>query len=109
LKNSNWIFLLFPIAILPLFFRISARADRHTRSRASVIMPQVHSGQSAAPCRCERRSRALALDVPTVAEAGFPELRMDGVVIFGKRGNARRVCATGFHPMYAPSQTSPHS
>jgi tripartite-type tricarboxylate transporter receptor subunit TctC len=52
-----------------------------------VIMPQVHSGRARLLAVASDVRAPLAPDVPTVAEAGFPELRMDGVVgFFGKRG-----------------------
>ena len=52
-----------------------------------VIMPQVHSGRARLLAVASEVRAPLAPDVPTVAEAGYPELRMDGVVgFFGKRG-----------------------
>ena len=52
-----------------------------------VIMPQVHSGRARLLAVASDVRVPLAPDVPTVTEAGFPELRMDGVVgFFGKRG-----------------------
>ena len=52
-----------------------------------VIMPQVHSGRARLLAVASDVRMSLAPDVPTVAEAGFPDLRMDGVVgFFGKRG-----------------------
>jgi tripartite-type tricarboxylate transporter receptor subunit TctC len=52
-----------------------------------VIMPQVHAGRARLLAVASDVRVPLAPDVPTVAEAGFPELRMDGVVgFFGKRG-----------------------
>jgi tripartite-type tricarboxylate transporter receptor subunit TctC len=52
-----------------------------------VIMPQVHSGRARLLAVASNVRAPLAPDVPTVAEAGFPELRMDGVVgFYGKRG-----------------------
>jgi tripartite-type tricarboxylate transporter receptor subunit TctC len=52
-----------------------------------VIMPQVHSGRARLLAVASDVRAPLAPDVPTVAEAGFPELRMDGVVgFYGKRG-----------------------
>ena len=53
----------------------------------SVIMPQVQSGRARLLAVASDVRVPLAPDVPTVTEAGFPELRMDGVVgFFGKRG-----------------------
>ena len=53
----------------------------------SVIMPQVQSGRARLLAVASDVRVLLAPDVPTVTEAGFPELRMDGVVgFFGKRG-----------------------
>ena len=52
-----------------------------------VIMPQVQSGRARLLAIASDVRVPLAPDVPTVTEAGFPELRMDGVVgFFGKRG-----------------------
>jgi tripartite-type tricarboxylate transporter receptor subunit TctC len=52
-----------------------------------VIMPQVHSGRARLLAVASDVRAPLAPDVPTVTEAGFPELRMDGVVgFYGKRG-----------------------
>jgi len=52
-----------------------------------VIMPQVHSGRARLLAVASEVRVPLAPDVPTVTEAGYPELRMDGVVgFFGKRG-----------------------
>src|SRR5882724_10853889 len=52
-----------------------------------VIMPQIHSGRARLLAVASDVRMPLAPDVPTVTEAGFPELRMDGVVgFFGKRG-----------------------
>jgi tripartite-type tricarboxylate transporter receptor subunit TctC len=52
-----------------------------------VIMPQVQSGRARLLAVASAVRVPLAPDVPTVTEAGFPELRMDGVVgFFGKRG-----------------------
>jgi tripartite-type tricarboxylate transporter receptor subunit TctC len=52
-----------------------------------VIMPQVQSGRARLLAVASEARVPLAPDVPTVTEAGFPELRMDGVVgFFGKRG-----------------------
>jgi tripartite-type tricarboxylate transporter receptor subunit TctC len=52
-----------------------------------VIMPQVHAGRARLLAVASDVRVPLAPDVPTVAEAGFPKLRMDGVVgFFGKRG-----------------------
>lgn len=52
-----------------------------------VIMPQVHSGRARLLAVASDVRAPLAPDVPTVAEAGFPELRMDGVGgFYGKRG-----------------------
>ncbi len=53
----------------------------------SVIIPQVQSGRARLLAVASDVRVPLAPDVPTVTEAGFPELRMDGVVgFFGKRG-----------------------
>jgi tripartite-type tricarboxylate transporter receptor subunit TctC len=55
----------------------------------SVIMPQVHSGRARLLAVASDVRVPVAPEVPTVAEAGYPELRMDGVVgFFGKRGMA---------------------
>jgi tripartite-type tricarboxylate transporter receptor subunit TctC len=52
-----------------------------------VIMPQVQSGRARLLAVASDVRVPIAPDVPTVIEAGFPELRMDGVVgFFGKRG-----------------------
>ncbi|MCK1743024.1 tripartite tricarboxylate transporter substrate binding protein [Bradyrhizobium sp. 139] len=52
-----------------------------------VIMPLVQSGRARLLAVASSDRVALAPDVPTVTEAGFPELRMDGVVgFYGKRG-----------------------
>lgn len=52
-----------------------------------VIMPQVQSGKARLLAVASDVRAPLVPDVPTVAEAGFPELRMDGVVgFYGKRG-----------------------
>ncbi|QWG12512.1 tripartite tricarboxylate transporter substrate binding protein [Bradyrhizobium sediminis] len=52
-----------------------------------VIMPQVQSGKARLLAVASDVRVPLAPDVPTVTEAGFPELRMDGVVgFYGKRG-----------------------
>jgi tripartite-type tricarboxylate transporter receptor subunit TctC len=52
-----------------------------------VIMPQVHSGKARLLAVASGARESLAPDAPTVAEAGYPELRMDGVVgFFGRRG-----------------------
>jgi len=52
-----------------------------------VIMPQVQSGRARLLAIASAARAPLAPDVPTVIEAGFPELRMDGVVgFFGKHG-----------------------
>lgn len=54
-----------------------------------VIMPQVQSSRARLLAVASAERAPLVPDVPTVAEAGFPELRMDGVVgFFGKRGMA---------------------
>ena len=53
----------------------------------TVIMPQVQSGRTRLLAIASEVRAPLAPDVPTVIEAGFPELRMDGVVgFYGKRG-----------------------
>jgi tripartite-type tricarboxylate transporter receptor subunit TctC len=53
----------------------------------SVIMPQVQSGRVRLLAVASDVRAPLAPDVPTVTEAGFPELRMDGFVgFFGRRG-----------------------
>jgi len=52
-----------------------------------VIMPLVQSGKARLLAVASEARVPLAPDVPTVTEAGFPELRMDGVVgFYGKRG-----------------------
>ncbi|MGY3149368.1 tripartite-type tricarboxylate transporter receptor subunit TctC [Bradyrhizobium sp. USDA 3397] len=52
-----------------------------------VIMPQVQSGRARLLAVASDVRVPLAPDAPTVTEAGFPELRMDGVVgFYGKRG-----------------------
>lgn len=52
-----------------------------------VIMPQVQSGRARLLAVASDARVPLAPDVPTVTEAGYPELRMDGVAgFFGKRG-----------------------
>jgi tripartite-type tricarboxylate transporter receptor subunit TctC len=52
-----------------------------------VIMPQVQSGRARLLAVASDVRVPIAPDVPTVTEAGFPELRMDGVVgFFGRRG-----------------------
>jgi len=52
-----------------------------------VIMPQVQAGRARLLAIASDVRAPLAPDVPTVTEAGFPELRMDGVGgFFGKRG-----------------------
>jgi tripartite-type tricarboxylate transporter receptor subunit TctC len=50
-------------------------------------MPQVQSGRARLLAVASDDRVSLAPDVPTVTEAGFPELRMDGLVgFYGKRG-----------------------
>jgi tripartite-type tricarboxylate transporter receptor subunit TctC len=52
-----------------------------------VILPQVQSGRARLLAVASDVRVPLAPDVPTVTEAGFPELRMDGVGgFYGKRG-----------------------
>jgi tripartite-type tricarboxylate transporter receptor subunit TctC len=52
-----------------------------------VIMPLVQSGRARLLAVASEARVPLTPDVPTVTEAGYPELRMDGVVgFFGKRG-----------------------
>jgi len=52
-----------------------------------VIMPQVQSDRARLLAVASDVRAPLVPDVPTVTEAGFPELRMDGVAgLFGKRG-----------------------
>src|SRR5262249_54658355 len=52
-----------------------------------VIMPQVQAGKARLLAIASDVRAPLAPDVPTVIEAGYPELRMDGVVgFYGKRG-----------------------
>ena len=52
-----------------------------------VLMPQVQSGRARLLAVASDVRAPLAPDVPTVTEAGFPELRMDGTLgFFGKRG-----------------------
>jgi len=53
----------------------------------SVLMPQVHSGGARLLAVASDDRVSLAPDVPTVTEAGFPELRMDGLLgFYGRRG-----------------------
>lgn len=53
----------------------------------TVILPQVQSHRARLLAVASEHRIPLASDVPTVAEAGFPELRMDGIVgFFGRRG-----------------------
>lgn len=52
-----------------------------------VIMPLVQSGRARLIAIAGDARTPLAPDVPTVIEAGYPELRMEGVVgFYGKRG-----------------------
>jgi tripartite-type tricarboxylate transporter receptor subunit TctC len=52
-----------------------------------VIMPQVQAGRARLLAIASDVRAPLAPDVPTVTEAGLPELRMDGVGgFYGKRG-----------------------
>ncbi|UWU94951.1 tripartite tricarboxylate transporter substrate binding protein [Bradyrhizobium sp. CB1015] len=52
-----------------------------------VIMPQVQSGKARLLAVASEHRMPLVPDVPTVTEAGYPQLRMDGVVgFYGKRG-----------------------
>lgn len=52
-----------------------------------VIMPQVQAGRARLLAVASEVRVPIAPDAPTVIEAGFPALRMDGVVgFFGKRG-----------------------
>jgi tripartite-type tricarboxylate transporter receptor subunit TctC len=52
-----------------------------------VIMPQVQSGRARLLAVASDVRAPLAPDAPTVAEAGYPELRMDGALgFYGKRG-----------------------
>ena len=52
-----------------------------------VIIPLVQAGRARLIAVASEVRAPLAPDVPTVIEAGFPEVRMDGVVgFFGKRG-----------------------
>jgi tripartite-type tricarboxylate transporter receptor subunit TctC len=52
-----------------------------------AIVPQVQSGRARLLAVASEARAPLAPDVPTVTEAGYPELRMDGVVgFYGKRG-----------------------
>ena len=52
-----------------------------------VIMPQVQAGRARLLAIASDVRAPLAPDVPTVTEAGFPELLMDGVGgFYGKRG-----------------------
>ena len=61
------------------------RVDMYAGS-LSVIMPQVQSGRARLLAIASDVRAPLAPDVPTVIEAGYPELRMDGVVgFYGKR------------------------
>jgi tripartite-type tricarboxylate transporter receptor subunit TctC len=53
----------------------------------TVIMPQVQAGRARLLAVATGVRSPLAPDAPTVTEAGFPEIRMDGVVgFYGKRG-----------------------
>jgi tripartite-type tricarboxylate transporter receptor subunit TctC len=53
----------------------------------TVIMPQVQSGRARLLAVASENRVPLAPDVPTVTEAGFSELRMDGLLgFYGKRG-----------------------
>jgi tripartite-type tricarboxylate transporter receptor subunit TctC len=53
----------------------------------SVIMPQVQSGRARLLAVASDDRVPLAPDVPTVTEAGFPDLRMDGLLgFYGKHG-----------------------
>ena len=53
----------------------------------TVIMPQVQAGKVRLLAIASDVRAPIAPDVPTVTEAGFPALRMDGVVgFYGKRG-----------------------
>jgi tripartite-type tricarboxylate transporter receptor subunit TctC len=55
----------------------------------TVIVPQVQAGKARLLAIASDVRSPLAPDVPTVAEAGYPELQMDGVVgFYGKRGIA---------------------
>jgi len=52
-----------------------------------VIIPLVHSGKARLLAVASDVRAPLAPDAPTVTEAGYPELRMDGLLgFFGKRG-----------------------
>jgi tripartite-type tricarboxylate transporter receptor subunit TctC len=52
-----------------------------------VIMPQVQAGRARLLAVASDVRVPLVPDVPTVTEAGYPELRMDGVLgFYGKRG-----------------------
>ncbi|MBR0785905.1 Bug family tripartite tricarboxylate transporter substrate binding protein [Bradyrhizobium iriomotense] len=52
-----------------------------------VLMPQVQSGKARLLAVASDVRMPLVPDVPTVAEAGYPQLRMEGVVgFYGKRG-----------------------
>lgn len=53
----------------------------------TVILPQVQSRGARLLAVASEGRVPLASDVPTVTEAGFPELRMDGLLgFYGKRG-----------------------
>jgi tripartite-type tricarboxylate transporter receptor subunit TctC len=53
----------------------------------TVILPQVQAGRARLLAVASEVRVPLAPDVPTVTEAGLPELRMDGVGgFYGKRG-----------------------
>jgi tripartite-type tricarboxylate transporter receptor subunit TctC len=53
----------------------------------SVILPQVQSGRARLLAVASDDRVPLAPDVPSVTEAGFPELRMDGLLgFYGRRG-----------------------
>jgi len=88
LKNSNLDLALVSYRdIAPVLQDLGeGRVDIYVGS-LSVIVPQVQSGRARLLAVASDVRVPLSPDVPTVTEAGFPELRMDGVVgFFGKRG-----------------------
>jgi len=58
-----------------------------------VIVPLVQAGRARLLAIASDVRAPLAHDVPTAMEAGYPELRMDGVVgFYGKRGMPEALC-----------------
>ena len=88
LKNSNLDLALVSYRdIAPVLQDLGeGRVDIYVGS-LSVIVPQVQSGRARLLAVASDVRVPLVPDVPTVTEAGYPELRMDGVVgFYGKRG-----------------------